>query len=59
MIEIKTIIVPIRVASDVAEFDEKVNEALAEGFGLYKRELIQKTEHFRAVLYAELKRHSD
>jgi hypothetical protein len=52
MLEIKTIIIdPV----DSAKFDEQVNEALAEGWVLVRRDLLLKPN----ALYAELERVGD
>lgn len=57
MKQIKTIMVKMRDVDDLAEFDEKVNAAMAEGWALAKREALQvQSVGIVCVLYAELER---
>lgn len=54
MLEIRTIWSGI---DDSKQFDAKVNEALAEGWELVKREVLPKsTDYSQTILYAELEK---
>lgn len=57
MKRIKTVMIKMRDVADLAEFDEKVNAAMAEGWTLTKREALQvQSVGVVCILYAELER---
>ena len=57
MLEIKTVINRLDNATD---FDDEVNKALAEGWELVRRDVLQShTENKYSMLYAELERETE
>lgn len=58
--KVKTIIKQIRFPSECDDFDEKVNEALAEGWYLVRRYTLPSyNDKMDPVLMAELQRYDD